>query len=479
MDVKRPKILYFDLNSLLHDCASYVYAYGEHKNRYSEQEIEELKKQPLKLEQDYMEKLISLIEAIIDQVQPETSWIGIDGVCPIAKIQQQRWRRFKSKKESPFDFSSVMISPGTEFMERIHKTLLEWSKGKNVIYNDETTYLTPQEAEHKILKDVKGKKGEFVIYGLDNDLVILSVLHSSQDCRLFNMKREVVGDRYYFVDAYQMKKNILFAMNTNTIEDFVLLTFFVGNDFIPAIFGYDHALSDTLSHLITAIYAPFSSKYKPLVNEGKIDYSNFYEFLTYLHQKEAYIYKLGQEENTHPVVVRSKKDKNLDLSLLKTFYKEYVNKISDQEYCLTSVQKVKPISHSWFQIVNWNLDYYLEKNVSTEVFYNHYHAPIISFLIQDFPSLVDIQRIKLLTQRETPFLSIPIQMACILPIQYLNIVKDKKVFKKFIHECPQYFPKRVKIMKDGLTEKTMYQEKIVLPFIQPSLLHLKFPQEFK
>ena len=66
-------------------------------------------------------------------------YIAIDGVAPLAKIKQQRFRRFKSVKESaelapvyahfkvqPKSYDSNMISPGTEFMQCLSKRIREY-----------------------------------------------------------------------------------------------------------------------------------------------------------------------------------------------------------------------------------------------------------------------------------------------------------------------------------------------------------------
>ena len=69
--------LFFDLNCLIHPCCR-------------DETNEDLMFIKIK---DYIDKIINL-------VNPEFTYIAIDGVCPRAKMQQQRKRRYKSSKEN-------------------------------------------------------------------------------------------------------------------------------------------------------------------------------------------------------------------------------------------------------------------------------------------------------------------------------------------------------------------------------------------
>lgn len=467
---KRPKGLYFDLNSLLHDVASLVYSYGENKNVYTDEQVKYYKENPEELDQLYLDSLVKQIEDIINLVGfTDFVWIGIDGVAPIAKIQQQRWRRYKSKIESIFGFSSVMLSPGTEFMDKIDEKLKSWTKShaehKKLIYNDTTSHKSPGEAEHKIFKDLMTRKGDYVIYGLDNDLVILSLLHSNKNLNIYNMKKEIETKEYYFVDSIRLKSSILQEMGAkSSIEDFVLMSFFIGNDFIPALFRYNLDSSDTLRFLLLK-YVSFSSSMKPIIVNGDLDWKRFNEYLKHLEIHERPIYK---KEDTHSVMRRNIKD-DITMDFVRNTYDAYLKETFEAIQPLPT-HLVNNMCNAWFKIVHWNLGYYYEKNVSNDTFYPYYNAPMVSFLVQNFPDILEIQHIHAFNMIPTSFLPVNVQMACILPPKYINLVKDKEMFMKIIKQFPQWFPTQVEIDRDGLTEKNQYMEKVLLPLIQPSLL---------
>ena len=129
---------------------------------------------------------------VYKQVAPKQGvFIAIDGVVPMAKMRQQRLRRFKSiwlaKQESVQKWDTNAITPGTEFMRRL-RVMLEQMIREGLPFflssSDE-----PGEGEHKILAEWRkgGYKGNFAVYGLDADLIILSML--GQEC--CSLKNEI------------------------------------------------------------------------------------------------------------------------------------------------------------------------------------------------------------------------------------------------------------------------------------------------
>lgn len=153
---------------------------------------------------DMNEAVIRSLTSILEYIKPDAVYIAIDGVAPAAKMDQQRDRRYKSAKESqsireinirhgekvrddPVDFN--MISPGTEFMDNLQEFLVSQITeltGPGGIWRQYQFTLEganiPGEGEHKIMTDIranreKGIMENCLIYGLDADLLFLSIIN--------------------------------------------------------------------------------------------------------------------------------------------------------------------------------------------------------------------------------------------------------------------------------------------------------------
>ena len=93
-----------------------------------------------------IQSVLAYIEKLVNLVEPSLLYIAIDGVVPIAKMLQQRQRRFKSSQDklkeikirekcgmetdSVSGWDTNAISPGTEFMEKLNGEIETFIRGK-------------------------------------------------------------------------------------------------------------------------------------------------------------------------------------------------------------------------------------------------------------------------------------------------------------------------------------------------------------
>ena len=254
---------------------------------------------------DMYQAVIKYLETIVEFAKPTKGiYIAIDGVAPRAKMEQQRARRYKSVKEKKatdeikrrhgekiidqgIDFN--MISPGTEFMQVLTQRLLDYIKErKKDSWKEIKIHLSdasvPGEGEHKIMNFIRkaepGSLGNIAIYGLDSDLIFLSMLNCPTETVLvreniqfgnrFKSTREETGYTYLCVDHLKeilvkiMSPLVSFSelegagifndfdfqepermrtkyyKGTNQddkrlIMDYVMICYFLGNDFLPHI----------------------------------------------------------------------------------------------------------------------------------------------------------------------------------------------------------------------------------------------------
>ena len=164
-----------------------------------------------------------MIEIIIDKINDlvdttsvkDLLYIAIDGIPPKGKMKQQRMRRHKSILEGkPWDTNS--ITPGTYFMEKLNHRLKDYQNDKvtKIIISDSDER---GEGEHKILQYIKkheNDKRTKVIYGLDADLIMLSMVSGKDNIYLlresaFRYNFGILLAALYFFLLLQTKQNKL------------------------------------------------------------------------------------------------------------------------------------------------------------------------------------------------------------------------------------------------------------------------------
>jgi 5'-3' exoribonuclease 1 len=230
------------------------------------------------------------LDRIITQiVKPKVSvYMAIDGVAPRAKLNQQRSRRFRSAKDLaeatkdlPKDeqgqkaqvFDSNCITPGTPFLAEVSKTIQYFIRKKikeDPLWRDLTIIFSghdiPGEGEHKIMQHIREMRSQpgyqpntrHCIYGQDADLIMLGLVTHEPH---FTILREVIDFNFSFNNQNSLKAVKKFTKESDfqllhlsvlreylqiefcyqqpqfdlerTIDDFVFMTFLVGNDFLP------------------------------------------------------------------------------------------------------------------------------------------------------------------------------------------------------------------------------------------------------
>ena len=291
----------FDLNGLIHNVAQKVYAYGNGEDPVRKKLIEKM--DPKMLEAEYHLALGMKLAEVIAAVQPrDTLILAVDGVAPQAKIAQQRQRRFRSAMESSGKeiFNSSAITPGTEFMKRLDNYLQRWIIGaKNtlppkVIYS---SHMVSGEGEHKIFAmmrngDLVGD-GAHVVYGMDADLIMLSMLAPLD--RIYLMREDLTD----VIDIDNLKSGIREELNSKTaIEDFVVMIFLIGNDFLPHL----PTLND-MEEAIDTMIRIYKVTGQPLTDGKEINWKGFSTYLAALASEEPRLLEL---ESTRDVMYPSR-----------------------------------------------------------------------------------------------------------------------------------------------------------------------------
>lgn len=245
-----------DLNAILHPICQQIYNYGNHKKNY----LLHPHKPPT--EKEVYQAICDKIEELRCIVKPiKTLYIAIDGISGICKGNQQRQRRFKSAKDSKESqsshestkFDSNSLTTGSLWMYNFSKYLHYYIKRQattgnwkhlNVVFNNEKVV---GEGEHKIIRYIEGKNYEkMCIHSPDADLIMLTLglhkkgiyifrenMYNHINCKYFLVSVDKIHE--ILTEKLMWKENLSNFNIKSMINDFILSTFFLGNDFLHPI----------------------------------------------------------------------------------------------------------------------------------------------------------------------------------------------------------------------------------------------------
>jgi 5'-3' exonuclease len=338
--------LFLDYNCMIHYCKAIYMS----QSNIDYAKISKMSKATL--EKNLINNVIDYTRHIVNHAQPDTLiYIAIDGSVPFAKMHLQRERRFKSIIEDAHKrklqkkyglkegdlWSSNNITPGTKFMDKLSIELKKAIKKGiftghtnnpiDVILSD--SYV-PGEGETKIFSYIRQNNlsinSKICIYGLDGDLVMLSIA-SQKNIQLIRETSESKIDNELYNDCEFIYFNInnlvtsltaeynLGDMDMNRfISDFILLTCLAGNDFVKKVYFL---------------------KFNPKKQEQDVWYILMNIYLN--------IYR---STNTHLVTMNTRNNKKLPVQINQPFFTQIINALSDKEqYALTGMQRFGINSH--------------------------------------------------------------------------------------------------------------------------------------
>lgn len=250
-------------------------------------------------ESEFCEQIATYMKALIVLVRPVKGvYVSCDGVVCAAKRRQQRMRRFKgpwfsaaeaevkrmaggaqvtsspahvsavtdaipdaqaqvgnAKTSSPAHVSATLpqvagawdqnaLTPGSSFMAKLGTVLTAAGSRLSAQLKVSITVSTtsePGEGEHKLLRAMRAvRPTTCMIYGLDADLILLSMLLGAEtgaDVRLLREAQEFesrnAADEWRTLDVRGLTDVILPGSSPAQVTDFVAAMSLLGNDFLP------------------------------------------------------------------------------------------------------------------------------------------------------------------------------------------------------------------------------------------------------
>ncbi|XP_058517369.1 5'-3' exoribonuclease 1 isoform X4 [Ochotona princeps] len=541
--------LYLDMNGIIHQCS--------HPNdddvhfRISEDKI--------------FTDIFHYLEVLFRIIKPrKVFFMAVDGVAPRAKMNQQRGRRFRSAKEAeekikkaiekgetlPTEarFDSNCITPGTEFMARLHEHLKYFVNMKistDKSWQGVTIYFsgheTPGEGEHKIMEFIRSEKAKpdhdpntrHCLYGLDADLIMLGL--TSHEAHFSLLREEVrfggkktqrvcapeettfhllhlsLMREYIDYEFSALKKKITFKYDIERIiDDWILMGFLVGNDFIPHL-PHLHINHDALP-LLYGTYITILPELGGYINEsGHLNLPRFEKYLVKLsdfdreHFSEVFVdlkwfeSKVGNKYLNEAAGIAAEEAKNfkekkklkgqenslcwaaLDKNEVITCKDNLEDETEDDDLFETEFRQYKRTYYMtkmgvdvvsddfladqaacYVQAIQWILHYYYHGVQSWSWYYPYHYAPFLS-------DIRNISSLKIHFELGKPFKPFE-QLLAVLPAASKNLLPACYQHLMTSEDSPiiEYYPPDFKTDLNGKQQE--WEAVVLIPFIDEKRL---------
>jgi len=420
------ELLLIDLNSIVYDCLLIYIIESKNKN--------------LNL---FIDKIVYEFGLFISQFSNlKKLYIAGDGVAPLAKMQQQRVRRYKSPKTE--DFDNALICPGTSFMILFDQKMTEWcNKNKEnfdtLVYSNSTVV---KEGEQKIVDWVSSGtipivKNKSLIICPDSDIHIILLTRNNpildnlsiyfgpilceKTAKLYSSAIKLEKRNTFIINVGQSRSELEnYFFNIENIDppqykmfwvDFQIILSLYGNDFVPGQpffdVGYDaYPKNLSIFEVIFHEFARFAKnnevrkdKIKKDKNLGylcyrtptdsetsvEIDINEFCNFIDAFNLKDIVTVLFNSRKNSQII-----KGSNFNFERYETlwYYREFnysiyknyqFSKIKELSDKMQISKKAKTdICRRYLLAFQWCLSYYLGDEVNYKFAYTYNHAPLMT-----------------------------------------------------------------------------------------------------
>jgi len=439
--------LYMDCNSILYDS---FHSVSQDKS-YTE------------IEKEILEKTSDKIAYYIEQLKPQsTIYIAFDGVAPFAKIEQQKTRRYRSWYESSIisrfeqstntevtdtdvtdnldknttktPITSTMFTPGTDFMKKLSshmKQKFSTKEAKQRFKVKEIIVATPEQAgegEHKLYEHLRkypllDENSQIAIYGLDADLIMLSLFHLSYCPNIYIVreapsfahvllqeeKEDINPDEPLFLDVAALGRCISSEMNcafpdAHRMYDYVFLCFFLGNDFLPhfpalnirthgmqrLIDVYREVIGNTQERFLVSKTKPYSIQWREVTRfvQELAKHEHIFIKQEYHHRKR------WDSKTVYHFPNKTTKEKTELIQQLPVLFRgqehfidPYESGWQDRYYhtLFPETPTKKQVCINYLEGLEWVFSYYTSGCIDWRWKYNYHYPPLLKDLIQYIP----------------------------------------------------------------------------------------------
>jgi len=496
--------------------------------------LEDIKTKDIdKIEAKMRNNVISYLEKIIEHNMPRKGiYLAIDGVAPVAKMKQQRFRRFKSIKDkqlydsirmkhnkvNPVYWNNSAITPGTKFMKLLHQRVIEWANEYTKKHMIECIYSScniPSEGEHKLLQFIRNNKTQYnyAIYGLDADLIFLALstgldsIYLMREGKILRDLTNETTDGFNYVSIKIMKECIVESMlkhvkneeiksildKKRLVDDFIFICYLTGNDFLPHLPSLDiyNGAIDTLIDMYIKVIEGNVGQY--IVNTiGKCDINTnmFYDFITLLANIEEHSIKIKYTKkkysppcvSTDPYEIEIHRIENMKFKIIdpimmgsdtmdewrKRYYSHHFQVKPDE---IDRYNKTMILNY--MKGLKWVTSYYFDKCPEWDWYYMYDHPPFLIDIVKNRYDFKDINFT--LGEPMTPFE----QLLTVLPKQSSYLLPEclRKIMLNNNSSISHLYPSNFELDMIGKSKYWMVQP--ILPEMEINLIKQMFMKYMK
>ena len=424
----------------------------------------------------------------------------------------------------PWD--TTACTPGTAFMETLYKEISKYFLHANVGLDKDLDIMISGsndcgEGEHKIYSYIRDNKRyhhdtNTVIYGLDADLIMLTLIHTKISPNLYlfretphfitSIDKNLVPDQHYVLDIYELGEKLNLEMSSSfssslggvkkpqkqnpqkqnpqpvpekdCIYDYIFLCFFLGNDFMPHFPALNirtngiSILIETYKNLFTKANA--EAKDNVLIDDKKIYWKNLRRFVEQLAKNES-VYlaeemktRERQERNTRNKRFANAEERLMATPLLDRTVERYIN-IGEDGWQARYYQELfgieinddrkRQICINYLEGLEWNFRYYTNDCPDWRWKYNYMYAPLLEDLCRFIPYF-DTEFIQVKPRNPVQPL---VQLAYVLPRNSLGLLPPQ-IRERLLALHPDWY--RLDYDVQWAYCKYLWESHIVLPHIK-------------
>ena len=479
---------YVKMNNLYLDCNSII---------YDSLQREECNGQENNYEDTIIKTVCKKIDEYINVIKPSDNiFIAFDGIPPVAKLSQQKNRRYKAWYQNRIfnivdKWDTANITPGTPFMTKLNNEVQKYFINGAIRYGVKNIVVSCSdevgEGEHKIYNyircnPVEHKGSNTVIYGLDADLIMLSLnhihycnnIHLYREAPVFisSLDSELSPNEHYLLDMGMFRKELHNVMMNeydirkgadDCIRDYIFMCFLLGNDFMPH-FPALNIRANGIDLLLQLYKSLFGNNNKTLVceestNDGeikniKICWKNLKLFIKQFGDNEEElllnIYKIREkmERRVWPESedLNERMDKFTSIPVQSRNVEKFINPRESGwrwRYYKSVFGKDISVHENWLkdlcinylETLEWTYKYYTIGCVDWQFYYKYTYPPLFQDLVHFIPYFDN----EFLGEKakHNP-LDVKTTLAYVLPNRSLHMM-DAGFVKKLLAEWGDYY----------------------------------------